>query len=85
MTTFPVRVTVLDTWEEFGFTVAPDLPVNEVKRRALRAARVRRSPEEYVVKFRGAELWEDGQTLAQAGVTPNAALIVLPRRRIPAR
>jgi hypothetical protein len=56
-----------------------------VKRRALSAARVRGEPEDYVVKFRGAELGEDGRTLAQAGVGPNAALIVLPRRRVPAR
>jgi hypothetical protein len=85
VTPIPLRVTVLDTWDEVGLEVDPETPVGEVKRRALSAARVRGVPEDYVVKFRGAELGEDGRTLAQAGVGPNAALIVLPRRRVPAR
>ena len=83
MTTIPLRVMVLDVWQEFGFQVAPDLPLAELKSRALRAARVTRPPEGYLVKFRGAELAEQGRTVADAGLVPNAALIVLPRRRTP--
>jgi hypothetical protein len=36
------------------------------------------------VKFRGMEL-DDGMSLADAGVVPNAGLIVLTRRRWPVR
>jgi hypothetical protein len=37
------------------------------------------------MKFLGAELLEEDRSLADAGVVPNAALVVLPRRRRPLR
>lgn len=79
------RVTVLDSWEEIPLSFPPETTLTEVKRTALARARVRRSPAEYLVKFRGAELAEGNRSLADSGVTANSALIVLPRRRIPAR
>ncbi|NOT07953.1 MAG: hypothetical protein HOP28_07080 [Gemmatimonadales bacterium] len=81
----PVRVMVLDTWEEFPLEFLPSTPVSELKRAALARARVRRPSSEYVVKYRGAELYEGPRTLAESGVTANAPLIVLSRGRIPAR
>ena len=46
---------------------------------------MRHDPDEYVVKFRGAEMLDESATLRDAGIPPNAALIVLPRRRRPVR
>ncbi len=83
--TLPIRVTVLDTWDEVPLRVAPATPIADVKRAALARAGVRRAPEHYCVKYRGAELYEGGRTLSEAGVVPNGALIVLPRRRTPVR
>lgn len=83
--TLPLRVTVLDTWDEVSLELPPATPLSEVKRAALAASRVRRPPAEYVLKYRGAELFEGKATLADAGVRPDAALIVLPRRRSPVR
>jgi hypothetical protein len=83
--TIPVRVLVMDTWDEIALELAPATPVADLKREALARARVARSPDDYLVKYRGAEVWENGMTLADAGVVPNAALIVLPRRRLPVR
>ncbi|MFZ5624278.1 MAG: hypothetical protein ACOY71_07580 [Gemmatimonadota bacterium] len=80
-----VRVSVLDTWDEVALDLAEDTTVAQLKAEALRRARVMKDPAGYEVKFRGAELIDEGQTLAQAGVVPNAALIVLPRRRQPVR
>ena len=80
-----VRVMVQDTWDEVPLELAPSTPLGEVKRRALAATRVTRDPAGYVIKFRGAELLEESRSLAEAGVVPNAALIVLPRRRRPVR
>jgi hypothetical protein len=80
-----VRVTVLDTWDEVRLEVPPHTPIAEVKRAALARAGVTRPAGDYLVKFRGAEVWENGTTVAEAGVVPNAALIVLPRRRLPVR
>jgi hypothetical protein len=85
MRPLPLRVTVLDTWEEIPLTFPAETPVAEVKRAALARARVRRPAGEYLVKFRGAELAEGSRTLADSGVVANSPLIVLARRRVPAR
>ena len=79
-----LRVKIQDTWDEVRLESPGSADVADVKRRALRASRVSRDPEEYVLKFRGAEL-ADEMSLADAGVVPNAGLIVLPRRRWPVR
>lgn len=76
---------VLDTWDEISLEVTATTPVAEVKRSALARSRVRGSAGEFVLKYNGAELFEEGQTIADAGVGPHAALIVLRRRRTPVR
>lgn len=81
----PVRVTVLDAWDELAFDLPADTAIGDLKRRALDAARIRRAAEEYQVKYLGAELHDESATLASTGVAANGALIVLPRRRRPAR
>jgi hypothetical protein len=85
MSTMPLRVTVLDTWDAVPFDVPASTRVSDVKREALVRAGVHAAPERYLVKYDGAELPENGATLADAGVRPNGALIVLSRRRIPVR
>jgi hypothetical protein len=81
----PLRVKVLDVWEELPMTADAGLSVAELKRDALERARIRQDPAEYVVKFRGAELFNEAGSLKDAGVVANANLIVLPRRRRPVR
>lgn len=83
--TIPLRVTVLDTWDEVRLEVPPATPIAEVKRAALAHSHIRRPAEGYVVKYKGAELYEGVRTLAEAGVVPNAALVVLSRRRVPVK
>jgi len=83
--TLPVRVMVQDVWDEVRLDLPSATPLAEVKRRALEATRVRGDPAGYVLKFRGAELQDESESLAQAGVVPNGALIVLPKRRRPVR
>ena len=85
MTVIPVRVMVLDTWDGFGFELPAETTIVELKARALATARIPGDPSEYLVKFRGAEVREDGETLGGAGVVPNAELIVMLRRRRPVR
>jgi len=80
-----LRVTLLDTWEESTLRLPPTTLVSELKRLVLSRSRIRRSPSEYLVKYRGAELDEAGRSLADAGVAPNSSLIVLSRRRLPVR
>jgi hypothetical protein len=85
MTLLPLRVTVEDVWDEVFLEVPEELPVSEVKRQALELTRVKRDPSEYTVKFRGAQLADESISLAEAGLVPNGALIVLARRRRPIR
>jgi hypothetical protein len=85
MTILPLRVTVEDVWGEVLLELSDELPVSEVKRQALQLTRVKHNPSEYVLKFRGAELSNESESLAEAGLVPNGALIVLARRRRPVR
>jgi hypothetical protein len=83
--TLPVRVMVADAWDAVRLEVRPSTSLGELKRDALSRARVRGDPAAYLLKFRGAELNDEAQSLADAGVPANAQLIVLARRRRPVR
>jgi len=83
--TLPVRVMVQDAWDEVSLQLPATTSLGDVKRRALEVALVRGDPDEYLLKFRGAELRDESRSLAEAGMVPNGALIVLPRRRRPVR
>lgn len=83
--TLPIRVTVLDTWDVIPLEVPATTSLAEVKRAALFRSLVRGAPADYVLKYQGAELFREGQSLADAGVLPHSALIVLRRRRTPVR
>jgi WXG100 protein secretion system (Wss), protein YukD len=80
-----LRVTVHDAWDEVPLDLPAAASVAELKRAALDATKVRRDPDEYVLKFRGFELLDESRSLADAGLVPNGAVIVLPRRRRPVR
>jgi hypothetical protein len=85
MTVLPLRVMVEDVWDEVFLELPDELQVSEIKRQALQLTRVTRDPSEYMLKFRGAELSDESVSLANAGLVPNGALIVLARRRRPVR
>jgi hypothetical protein len=80
---FAVRVMVTDVWDQVFLAVEPTMTVAQLKRQALAQAlkRAPLRPEDYVVKFRGAQVLDESTTLAALGVVPNSALIVLPARR----
>lgn len=81
----PVRVMVEDAWDEVVLEVPETTPLAELKLAALELTRVQGNPSGYVLKYRGAEVSDEGRTLRQLGVVPNSALIVLSRRRRPVR
>lgn len=85
MTAFPVRVMVQDVWDEIAFSVPSTTKLVDLKRRALDTAKIQRAGDEYVLKFRGAELSDESLSLVDAGIVPNGAIIVLPRHRRPLR
>jgi hypothetical protein len=81
----PIRVTVPDVWDEVRLELPETATLSELKRAALVATSVRRDPDAYVLKFRGAEMLDEALTLAASGLVPNAPVIVLQRRRRPLR
>ena len=83
--TLPLRVTVEDAWDEVFLDLPTGTSVGELKRQALQMTHVTRDPSEYLVKFRGAALSDESRSLAESGLVPNGALIVLSRRRRPVR
>ncbi|HEX6434640.1 MAG TPA: hypothetical protein VFZ87_10375 [Gemmatimonadales bacterium] len=83
--TLPLRVMVEDVWNEVPLEVPAGTSLGEIKRQALQASHVTKDPSHYLLKFRGAELTEESRSAADAGLVPNGALIVLPRRRRPVR
>ena len=85
MNPIPVRVTVMDTWDEISLNVPPTVRVADVKARALAQARVTHAPADYLVKFRGAEVPEGETTVEEAGIVANGALIVMSRWRNPVK
>lgn len=84
-TSLPLRIMVQDAWDEISLELPASTSLADVKRQALEAAQVYNDPSGYVLKFRGAELRDESRSLADAGLVPNGALIVLPRRRRPVR
>ena len=83
--TLPLRVMVQDAWDEVSSRSAERDHAGRVKRRALEATRVTRDPAGYVSSFAAPSWATRSQSLADAGLVPNGALIVLPRRRRPVR
>jgi len=84
---FSVRVMVTPMWDQVSLPVEQDTKVEEIKRRALLEATGWQnvSLPDYVVKFRGAEVLDESQTLGGLGAGANAPFIVLPARRQPVR
>jgi len=83
---YAVRVMVTDVWDQVFLPVEPTTTVAELKKEALgKALRRRVAPDEYVVKFRGAEVLDESAALASLGAGAGAPFIVLPRRRQPVR
>ena len=80
-----LRVMVQDAWDEIPIDLPAGASLAELKRLALSETKVTRDPDEYVLKFRGAELYDESRSLAEAGLVANGAVIVLPRRRRPVR
>jgi hypothetical protein len=81
----PVRVKVLEVWDEIDIAWQGDMSVNELKRTALATTRVSASPTEFMVKVGGAEVLDEGLSLSSAGIMAGKAIIVMRRRRQPVR
>ena len=84
---YPVRVMVTDVWDHVPLSVDDATTVSQLKRDALRTALRQAEVHEpdYVVKFRGAQVFDESISLGTLGARPNVPFIVLPARRQPVR
>jgi hypothetical protein len=80
-----VRVKVEDAWDEVFLELPDGTPLSELKRQALELTHVTRNPSEYLIKYRGAAVSDETRSLAQMGLVPNSAVIILAKRRRPVR
>ena len=81
-----IRVWVPDVWEVVELPAIPGATVAELKARALEQAigpGPRTDPADYVVKYRGALVSDERQTVSTLNLPDKAPLIVLPARRRP--
>jgi len=83
--TIPVRIMVHDAWDEVELDLSAATSVAAAKRRALELTHVDQPAEIFEVKYRGGSILDESVSLRDAGVVPNAGLIVLRRRRSPVR
>ncbi|TFG52505.1 MAG: hypothetical protein E4H37_05780 [Gemmatimonadales bacterium] len=81
----PVRIMVHEAWDEVELDFPATTSVAEAKQRALELTHVDRPAEIFEVKYRGGSILDESISLRDAGVVPNAGLIVLRRRRSPVR
>lgn len=85
--TITVRVEMAEIWDTVKFIVSPDEPVLGLKVRALSVmAPSADFHEEYVLKFRGWEAFnEESTTLAAAGAVDGSIFLLEHRLRRPVR
>jgi hypothetical protein len=81
----PIRVKVEDAWDEVFLQLPDGTPLSELKRQALELTHVTTNPSQYPIKYRGAAVSDESRSLAQLGLVPNSALIILAKRRRPVR
>ncbi len=81
-----VRVQVIDVWDTVDLSVTRDHTFADLKTTSLEQA-MRRTvdPSGYMIKFRGALVTDERQTLGSADVPDGAPMIVLPAHRQPVR
>ncbi len=81
-----VRVQVMDVWDTIEVPVTRDVTFADLKSTCLDQAIGRAvDPSTYAIKFRGALVTDEDQTLGAADVPEGAPMIVLPVHRQPVR
>ena len=81
-----VRVWNTEVWDAVDVVVTPGSTFGDVKVACLTQALGRPAdPAEYDLKYRGALVLDEAQTLAALDVPDGAPMVVLPARRRPVR
>jgi hypothetical protein len=81
-----VRVWVPDVWDVVDLEVTPDQTFAQIKAAALERALGKgrgADPRSFLIKYRGALIAEENQTVGELQVPDHAPMIVLPAKRRP--
>ena len=80
----PVRVWVTDVWDNIQVDVTPETTIAELKAKGLAdATHANLDPSIYEVKYRGALISNEDQTMADLDVPAGAPFIILAAHRRP--
>lgn len=81
-----VRVEMPEVWDVARIDASPDEPVLAVKVHALAALYPKAtSHDDFAIKLRGLEIFDESQSLADAGARDGSIFLVTHRRRRPVR
>jgi hypothetical protein len=81
-----VRVELAELWDAVRIVASPNEPVVTIKRAALeKMGAVDERPEEFVMKLRGWEVLDEGESLTDAGAVNGSIFLLAHRRRRPVR
>ena len=81
-----VRVEMAEMWDAVRISVSANEPVVTIKRAALeKLGAADELPEEFVMKLRGWEVLDEGESLTDAGATNGSIFLLTHRRRRPVR
>ena len=80
-----VRVEIPEVWDVVRIAAAPEATVRAVKDAALAVVIPEADADGYVMKLRGYEVLDEGQTLAEAGALDGSIFLLSYRRRRPVR
>lgn len=84
--TLHLRVEMPEVWDVARVDASPDEPVLAVKVHALAVLYPRaRSHDEFVIKLRGMEIFDESVSLADAGARDGSTFLLTHRRRRPVR
>lgn len=84
--TLRLRVEMPEVWDVARIDASPGDPVLAVKVHALAALYPRaKSHEDFVIKLRGIEIFDESASLADAGVRDGSIFLLTHRRRRPVR
>jgi hypothetical protein len=80
-----LRVEVPEVWDVVRIAAPPGETVSAVKRAALESVLPGADEGAYVMKLRGFEVLDEGQTLTEAGAVDGSIFLLTHRRRRPVR
>jgi hypothetical protein len=81
-----MRVQVAEMWDAVRVVARPDTGVAEMKQRVVADFYPGNEfPDDFVLKLRGWEILDEGQSLATAGIQDGAIVLLAYRRRRPVR